>query len=205
MKISAKERLLMIRAAMVVAPVLIYLRGVVPYRAALADARDQLVVEQEALARERGAVATAKRNPELQHLTDSVLHAIEPRLFSGRDDVVTSSELAAYLGDLAFDNHVWMQDASTRPVTSTAAGVRTLHVEIRAESDFQGILSFLQALEHGDKFVRVERIDLSRGLSAPGNENAETLLLSATISGYALGTGSAAPPALPAPAPRSAP
>lgn len=198
MKISASERKLMFWGAAIVVPSLFFIYVIRPYRTALADSREQLAVEQEALARERGAVATAQRNPELQHLTDSVLHAIEPRLFEGRDDVVTSSQLAAYLGDVAFDSHVWMQDASTRPVTSTTPGVRTLHVEIRAESDFQGVLTFLQALEHGDKFVRVERIDLSRGVNATGNEDGETLLLSATIAGYAMGNSS-----VPAPAPKA--
>lgn len=193
MKLSASERKTITRALTVVIPVAAYFLGVRPYQAALSDARERLAVEREALARERGAVATAERNPELKHLTDSVLHAMEPRLFEGRDDVMTSSELASYLGDVAFDNHVWMEDASTKPVTTTA-GVRTLHVEIRAESDFQGILNFLHALEQGDKFVRVERIDLSRGLSDVGNENAETLLLSATIAGYALGSGSSTLP-----------
>jgi hypothetical protein len=194
-KLSANERKAITRGLMVVVPALLYVWGVRPYRAALTEARERLAVEQEALARERGAVATAQRNPELQHLTDSVLRAIEPRLFAGRDDVMASSELAAYLGDLAFDSHVWMEDASTKPVTLSTTGVRMLHVEIRAESDFQGVLSFLQALEQGDKFVRVERIDISHGLSGVGNENAETLLLSATIAGYALGGGTTVAPA----------
>jgi hypothetical protein len=195
MKLSAGERRTIVRSIAVLVPVAVWFLGVRPYRAALTEARDRLAVEQDALARERGAVATARRNPELQHLTDSVLHAIEPRLFEGRDDVVTSSELAAYLGDAAFDHHVWMQDATTKPVTTTSTGVRILHVEVRAESDFQGILSFLQALEHGDKYVRIERFDLARGVGSAGNENGETLLLSATIAGYALGTSSAAAPA----------
>lgn len=195
MKISANERKSIIRGMMIVVPALLYVWGVRPYRAALTEARERLAVEQEALARERGAVATAQRNPELQHLTDSVLRTIEPRLFEGRDDVMTSSELAAYLGDVAFDSHVWMEDASTKPVTMSTTGVRTLHVEIRAESDFQGVLTFLQSLERGEKFVRVERIDISHGLSGVGNENAETLLLSATIAGYALGGGTITTPA----------
>ncbi len=198
MKLSASERRTITRSIAVVIPVALYFLGVKPYRAALTDSRERLAVEQEALSRERGAVATAQRNPELQHLTDSVLHAMEPRLFEGRDDVMTSSELAGYLGDAAFDSHVWMQDASTKPVTTNSTGVRTLHVEIRAESDFQGILSFLDALQHGDKFIRVERIDLSHGVSSAGNEAGETLILSATIAGYALGN-SVAPVTAPAP------
>jgi hypothetical protein len=204
MRLSASERRTIVRSIVVVIPVAIYFLGVRPFHNALGDARERLVVERDALSRERGAVATARRNPELQHLTDSVLHAMEPKLFEGRDDVMTSSELAAYLGDAAFDSHVWMQDASTKPVTTSKTGVRTLHVEIRAESDFQGILAFLNALEHGEKFVRIERIDLSHGIGSTGNENSETLLLSATIAGYALGNGAPATPAKPPASPNAA-
>ena len=99
---------------------------------------------------------------------------------------MASSELGAYVGEVANRYHVWVQDAATRPATSVTPGVRMLHVEIRGESDFQGVLNFLQALEHGDKFTRIERLDISRVLSGPGNEKAETISIAATISGYAM-------------------
>ncbi len=185
-ELSAKDRRALRLGAMAL-PVLLLLLAIRPYRAALADAQDRLATEREALSRERGAVLTAQRNPALQQMTDSVLHVMEPRLFEGTDDVIASSGLAAYVGDVARARHVWVQDAATRPTTSTTTGVRTLHVEIRGESDLRGILSFLDALEHGDKLVRVERLDVSRGLSGPGNEQAETLTISATIAGYAMG------------------
>jgi len=185
--LSASEQRTIKWAIIILLPFVVYLLGVRPYRTALADAQDRLTSERAALARERGAVATARRNPELQHMTDSSLHAMEPRLFEGTDDVIASSDLAAYVGELARANHVWIQDAATRTATSTTPGVRNLHVELRGESDLRGIMAFLDALEHGDKLVRVDRIDVSRGLSGPGNEQAETLTLAATISGYAMG------------------
>ena len=134
-------------------------------------------------------------------MTDSSLHAMEPRLFEGTDDVIASSDLSAYVGELARAHHVWVQDAATRTATSTTPGVRNLHVEIRGESDLRGILAFLDALEHGDKLVRVDRLDISRGLSGPGNEQAETLTLAATISGYAMGNLNVSASAVPRIAP----
>jgi hypothetical protein len=185
--LSAKDKRTLTIGALLLIPALLWRFGVVPYRASLDDMRDRLTTERDALSRERGAVLTAQRNPALQRMTDSALHVMEPRLFEGTDDVIASSGLAAYVGDVARGRHVWVQDAATRPATSTTAGVRTLHVEIRGESDLRGILTFLDALEHGDKLVRIERLDVSRGLSGPGNEQAETLTISATIAGYAMG------------------
>ena len=165
---------------------LLYIWGVRPYQAALADARDQLATERATLARERAAILTARRNPQLQHIADSAMRVMRPRLFEGKDDVMASAELASYLGDVAQKARVWLQDASTRPATPGAqnGGVRTLHVEIRAESDLNGTLKFLQALERGDKLIRIDRLDISR--IPHDDKTVETLAIAATITGFAV-------------------
>ena len=155
------------------------------YRDALSDARDELATERATLARERAAVATARHNPQLQHIADSAMRAMRPRLFEGKDDVMASAELAAYVGDVARRARVWLQDAGTRPATPAAEGVRTLRVEIRAESDLQGVLLFLQGLERGDKLIRVDRLDISHAARSDEND-AEVLSIAATISGFAV-------------------
>jgi hypothetical protein len=158
----------------------------------LADARDQLSTERAALARERTAISTARHNPELQHVADSAMRVMRPRLFEGRDDVMASAELAAYLGDLAQSSRVWLQDAATRPAVAATDGLRTLRVEIRAESDLMGTLNFLQSLERGEKLVRVERLDISR--VARGDEkDVETLSITATIAGFAVNDSTTVP------------
>jgi type II secretion system (T2SS) protein M len=155
------------------------------YRDALAAARDELATERATLARERAAVSTARHNPQLQHMADSAMRAMRPRLFEGKDDVMASAELASYVGDVAQRARVWLQDAGTRRASPAAEGVRTLRVEIRAESDLQGALLFLQGLERGDKLVRIDRLDISH--SARSDEkDAEVLSIAATISGFAV-------------------
>jgi len=172
--------------AVVLLPALIFIWGVRPYRAALSDARDQLATERATLARERAAIMTARKNPQLQHIADSAMRVMRPRLFEGKDDVMASAELASYLGDVAQRARVWLQDASTRPATPAAqgGGVRTLRVEIRGESDLQGTLKFLQALERGDKLIRIDRLDISR--VPRDDKGVETLAIAATIAGFAV-------------------
>lgn len=192
-----RERRTIIIGALVLLPGLLFIYGIRPYRNALTDARDQLAIERQALAREKAAIATARQNPQLQHIADSAMHAMEPRLFEGKDDVMASAELAAYIGDLARGSRVWLQDAGTRPAVAAGEGVRTLRVEIRAESDLLGTLMFLQALERGEKLVRIDRLDISK--SARGDDkDAETLSIVATVSGFAIGEPSATVPARPA-------
>jgi hypothetical protein len=183
---SLRDRRAVVIGAVALLPGLIFIWGVRPYQAALSDARDQLATERATLAREKAAVATARQNPQLQHVADSAMREMRPRLFEGKDDVMASAELASYVGDVARKTRVWLQDAGTRPATPAGDGVRTLRVEIRAESDMLGAMMFLQGLERGQKLVRVDRLDISRSPRADQKE-AETLSIAATISGFAVG------------------
>ena len=180
---NARDRRAVLLGIGVLLPALLYIWGVRPYQAALSDARDQLATERATLARERAAILTARRNPQLQHIADSAMRVMRPRLFDGKDDVMASAELASYLGEVAQRARVWLQDASTRQSTPTQ-GVRTLRVDIRAESDLQGTLMFLQALERGDKLIRIDRLDISR--VPRDDKDVETLAITATIAGFAL-------------------
>lgn len=203
---STRDRRAVLVGALVVVPALAFIWGVRPYLAALDMARDRLDAERTTLASEQGALAAARRNPELKQVVDSALRAMKPRLFQGRDDVIASAELASYLGQVARRSHVWLQDAATRSATNTTPGVRTLHVDVRAQADFRGLLAFLDALDHGDKLVRVERMDVSRGVAGPGDDNVEVLTITATLAGYALGDEEAPPtPAVRAANPGSQP
>ena len=194
---TPRERRTIAIGALVLLPPLLFIWAVRPYRTALSDARDQLATERQTLAREKAAIATARQNPELQHIADSAMRVMKPRLFEGKDDVMASAELAAYIGDLARGARVWLQDAGTRPAIAAGDGVRTLRVEIRAESDLLGTLMFLQAIERGEKLVRIDRLDISK--SARGDEkDAETLSIVATVAGFAIGEPSA--PVQPRPA-----
>jgi hypothetical protein len=181
---SARDRRAVVLGLGVLLPGLLFIWGVRPYQAALSDARDQLATERATLARERAAISTARRNPQLQHIADSAMRAMRPRLFEGKDDVMASAELASYLGDVARKTRVWLQAASTRPA-APSDGVRTLRVEIRGESDLLGTLKFLQALERGDKLIRIDRLDISR-TPRSDEKDGETLSIAATVAGFAV-------------------
>lgn len=83
-------------------------------------------------------------------------------------------------------------------------GLRALRVEVRAESDFQGVLEFLDALERGPKVVTVERLDIARTLRA-GDEDRETLSVNATVVGYSIVPAATPGAANAASAPRAEP
>ncbi|MCC7195293.1 MAG: hypothetical protein IT356_07050 [Gemmatimonadaceae bacterium] len=192
-----------------------------PMLAALASLNERIGSEQEALGRERAAVAEATRNPGRKAIADSAVAAVGSRVFSGANDVAAGATLATYVGDVARRSHVWLASATTRSSTSPAGsapnapvapgaaaggrggqgagaagnsdGVRPLRVDLRGESDYQGVLEFLNALERGEKLVVVERLDIARTLRA-GDDDSETLSITATVVGYALASPAPAAP-----------
>jgi hypothetical protein len=183
---SARDRRALLLGAVILLPALLFVWGVRPLLATLRNNRDLLVSEQGTLAREMAALDAARANPDLHRVADSAMRAIAPRLFQGRDSVMATAELVSHLSMIAADHEVWLQNAVTRPSTVDEGGVRRLRVEIRAESDLQGVLSFLTALERGDKLVRVERVDIARVLALDTDDGVEPVTVAATIVGFAL-------------------
>ena len=191
---SDRDRRALRLGLLVLVPALLWVWGVRPYRAALGDARDRLAVQRAALARERALLAGGGGAVELRLAADSAADAARPRLFVARDDLLGSAQLAAYLARAARASDVLLQEADTRPAAVAPSGLRTLQVEIRAESDLEGLLTFLQALEQGERLVRVERLSIARPGGADADEGAvEVLTLSATVLGYALAPAGGAP------------
>lgn len=204
-ELKERERKVLIWGALIAIPALLFTFAFKPLRASFVDKREQLEFERDALARERAAIAAAKQNPQLQQIADSLMKTTAQRLFSSSDDVIASAELGTYIRELAEQNHVLLTSANTGSVPKAKSVVRTLSDDVRGASDLQGIMEFLQALEHGPKLVRVSRIDISR--PTRDADDIETVLFAATITGYALPPEPAAsmkPPAAKAAASASA-
>lgn len=183
---SERDRRALFLGAAILLPALLFVWGVRPFLGTMRDNRDLLASEQSTLSREMAAIQAARENPDLQRVADSAMRAVQPRLFQGRDSVMATAELVSHLGALAAEHDVWLQNAITRPSAVEDGGVRRLRVEIRAESDLQGVLSFLTALERGDKLLRVERLDISRVLTVDSEDGIEPVTVAATVVGFAL-------------------
>jgi hypothetical protein len=187
---TSRDRRALLLGAVILLPGLLYIWAVRPYLAAVDDASQTVAAQRDALAREQAAVASERQNPRFHLVADSAMQVLRPRLFEGRDDVMASALLASYVGDVAEKARVWLQDATTRPSAAGKDGVRTLQVELRAQSDLRGAMRFLQALQRGPKLVRIDRLDVIR---APGSADdpMETLTITATLSGFALADSTA--------------
>lgn len=187
--LAPRERRTVIVGLLIVLPSLLWVYGVRPYRASLDEARAEIAAERDLLARELALLEDAERYPAAYRTADSALARAAPRLFDETDDVLATARLTSYVAGQALGSRVLLQEAEAQATQRTRDGIRRLQIEIRAESDTEGVLRFLNALERGSKLIVVDRVSLTREERSQmkGKPPVGVLVLTATVSGFALG------------------
>ncbi len=187
-RLSPRDRRAVALGVMALGPVLLF-RGVVqPYVRARAALADRLAAQRGLLERELSVFAGAQRLPERRARVAGLLAADAPRMLPGGDPLAASAELVGYVGEAARRSHVLVSELQSRGsgAAPAADGLARLQVEVRGQTDFEGVLRFLQALEHGPRLIRVEAVSIEGGVVA-SDARRETLTLQAAVSGYAAG------------------
>jgi len=187
-RLSPSERRTVLIGLVVVVPALLWIYGVRPYREALAEARAEVAAQRDLLARELALLEDAERYPAAYRTADSALLRAAPRLFDETNDVLATARLTSYVAGQALGSRVLLQEAESQPAQRSRDGIRRLQIEIRAESDTEGMLRFLNSLERGAKLVVVDEIALDREERslARGRPPISIVVLRATLSGFAL-------------------
>jgi hypothetical protein len=183
-KMNSRDRRALLLGSIVLLPVL-WIYGVSPYLNTLAESREQVRVQRDLLSRELALLTAVDEYPALYRTADSTFRALEPALFQDADPMMATFELSAYIGRQARMNEVLLQEAEPRAATVAGNGVRSLQVEIRAESDLEGLLRFLQSLESGSKLVRIDGLSITAG-GTSGFGDQQVLTLAASIKGFSL-------------------
>lgn len=190
---SAKDRRALMLGLIVLLPSLFYVFGVRRYVASVNDTRQLVTGERKRLSQELAAIAAAKENPQLQHIADSSWKAMTPRIFSGRDNLAATSDLMSLIGDVALQQNVNLRTSVPQPTTVDINGVRTLTVEIQGETDLQGLLGFLEAIERNDKLMRVDKLRVTRPIAKPDADGVQAVQIMASIAGFAIQEGPIVP------------
>jgi hypothetical protein len=190
---SPKDRRALILGLVILLPSLFYVFGVRRYLAAVKETRQHVTDERKRLSQELAAIAAAKENPQLQHIADSSWKAMSPRIFSGSDNVAASTDLMSLVGEVALQQNVNLRQEALGATTVDVNGVRTLTVDIQGETDIQGLLGFLEAIERNDKLMRVDRIRVTRPIAKPDADGVQTIQIAASIAGFAIQEGPVVP------------
>jgi len=172
------------------APALLYAFAVKPYVASVRTINGQLQTQSELLAREQSLVENA---PSIQRLIATarlVGRSTSQRMYSDPDPIAATSALSRDVAHAFDDSGLSLQRVETRDSKVRPDGLREFAIDVRAEGDFQGVLTAIGLLEGSGRLVRVTRIAIDGGASAitPTASDARvppTLTMVATVRGYA--------------------
>lgn len=187
-RLSKRDRRALFLGLVVLVPALLYSVVLRPYRSAVESARSHIETQRELLARERGLLAARERIPDVIRSTIQDFYRLRERLLSTTDHALAEAELTAYLEGVATENNVLLKEMralggraegpiafapiSVDPIRAEAESgpLDPIRVTISAESDFEGIASFLNGIDGGRLLIRVVEMTLesTRSNSRPG-------------------------------------
>ena len=167
------RRAVLLGLGVIVSAVVIVL-GVRPSYGALTDARDRLDVERELLAREIQLLESAAVLPK--HIDEALqkMAAVDLRLLEAASGTLAEAQLTDLLESWAVLSRVLLREIeSIAPARGAEPppGTETLRLSVRGESDLEGVLTFLDALESGLLLVRVTGLALEPVLARPETDD----------------------------------
>jgi len=179
--LSPKDRRALLIGGLLLLPPLLWIGVARPWMAAVADTRETTLQEGELLARERALLA---RGPTLpSDLADARLRLERKgaRLLQSGNAALAEAAIAATIEEMAKANNSLLLEVrgTVRPAgEAVPQGLLPLRLNIRVESDFQGLLGFLHAMESDPLLIRLIGFSMERGDEA-------TMTLTAVIEAYA--------------------
>jgi type II secretory pathway component PulM len=184
--LSPRDRRALLWGGGIAAAAVMFAFGVKPYFRALRETRDELTTQRELLGRERAVLGAANKLPVALQQSRSTLANYSTPLFNGPDELSATSDLSDHISKAALGNRVLIQGLETRKAQSLNEGIVALAVDFRAESDFEGVLHFLNSVERGGKLVHVSSLVIQRQDRpvAPGVPDTEVLSVNGTVTGY---------------------
>ena len=156
--LSDRDRRALLVGAMLLGPALLWIAVVRPYRNTLADLQDRLVSERALLDREKAVLQEAGTFPARMDEARTALNQWDARFVRSANPALAEAEVTAVLEDVARDNRVLLQEARSMPLppgTTAPDGLLPLRLSVRGESDFEGVLRFLNGMEQHALLLRV--------------------------------------------------
>ena len=175
LRFSDRDRRALVMGFRLATPALVYAFAVKPYVASVREVKNRLESQSELLTRENALVAQAPFIPRLISAARVVDSFGRQRMYSSLDAVIATDALSRDVARAFETAAVSLQHLETRESLLTRDGLRELAIDIRAEGDFEGILTALASLEANERLVRITRISIDGGAR---------LTMVATIRGY---------------------
>lgn len=168
--LPARDRRALMLGLLILGPVLGWMAIVRPYRAALNEAVELAASEAGLLARERALLASAAPLQEALVLAKDEAARAEYRLVTASNTALAERELTERLESVAYISRVLLEDIRSVAIgrdETPPPGLRPVRLEVRGESDMQGVLGFLRDLETSSLLLRVAGMSLQPEMQRP--------------------------------------
>lgn len=157
-----RDRRAILIGLMILVPALLYVAAVRPYMGALSDLSERTEMERALLQREEALLADA--DALLSGAARSRAEQADLRLVHAPNAPLAEAEVTGMLETLAALNRVLLQEMSSIEQRSADAeettALQPLRLAVRGESDLEGVLTFLQAVEMNPLLLRVMELSI---------------------------------------------
>ncbi len=183
--LAPRDRRAILLGLIVLAPALLWMGVVRPYRALLGRIAERTSAEAGLLAREQTLLTQAGALPEELRGAQQVAERTAKRLVRAANVPLAAAALSDYLESTATRSHVLIQEMRDAQLPRSAAkpgGLRPMRLAIRGESDLNGVTAFLHQLEEGQMLVRTLELSLEPVLEKPRPQSSRTSSQSSRVS-----------------------
>ncbi len=187
--LSERDRRALRWGALVLAPALLWFLVVSPWIDAVQTRQDRLQTRRSLHRAELDLLAAGDAYPEAVRTGARRLARAAPRLLDSRGEGVAAAALTQFVEDRARAARVHLTGTDPRPPERADGSLLAVPLEVTGESDLQGILSLLEAMETGGgKLLRADGLRIR----APGRARGESsgaLTFRVRVTGYMLSAG----------------
>jgi hypothetical protein len=159
---SPRDRRAVLLGALALLPALLWIAAVRPYRAALEDVRARTAVERALLEREEALIAGAAGTAGYEAMQETAQRAAL-RLVSAANVPLAEAQVTGFLEELALLSRVLLQElrgVEPRRGETYDGTLQPIRLSVRGESDLEGVMTFLQRIEHSPLLMRVSELAL---------------------------------------------
>ena len=184
---NPRDRRAVLLGIAVLAPALLFVAVVRPYRAALTDIRDRTASEMALLQREEALLGMAGSLPDNVHDMEDRARRTTNRLVRAANVPLAEAEITSMLESIAALSRVLLQEMGgvdiprSRSAVDSTSSIRALRLSVRGESDLEGVLTFLQRIESNPLLLRIVELTIEPNYEGDRDERVATGVVQFTI------------------------
>lgn len=170
--LSTRDRRALVLGLLILGPALGWIGVVRPWQSALASLAETAEAEESLLQRERALLREAPTFPDRLSEARAALARKEARLVPSANPALAEAELVGLVEELARANRALFLEARSVALgvgEEPPPGLVPIRLNVRVESDFEGILDFLHAIESDPLLIRVIGLSMQTGESGVMN------------------------------------